>query len=148
LEAMKKLYIDQYSPDILAGLTKRLGFNVTFNTYEHIRIACGFEFAIKGYVDGWCKLLLDKDETRNDHYSVDPCSVKSKALELYDFLEDIRFYYRHGSGKPLNTRLSCALVLQLLREMQDAIDGNLSIRWRLRFAHAETVFLLLTNLVG
>lgn len=145
---MRKPYIDQYSSDVLTKLTKRLGFNVTFKTYEYMVLACGFEFAIKGYADGWCKLLLDKNETKNDHYSVDPYSIESKALELRNFLEDIRFYNNYGMGKPLNARLSCALILQLLREMQNAIHGNLSIRWRLRFVHAQTVLLLLTSLVG
>ncbi|KAI8056728.1 histidine phosphatase superfamily [Syncephalis plumigaleata] len=127
-------------------LTKRLGFSVTFKVYEYMILACSFEFAIKGHANGWCELLLDEDASRNDHYSVDPYSVESRALELHDFLQDIRFYHRYGLGKPLNARISCVLILQLLREMQEAVHGNLSTRWRLRFAHAETVLLLLTNL--
>ncbi|KAI9594200.1 histidine phosphatase superfamily [Syncephalis fuscata] len=143
---MKKPYLESYLPDIIDQLTKIMGYNITKTTYNSMAMACGFEYAIENRADRWCKLLLDSntDPDSNAHTNID--LVQSKALKLYDFLKDIKFYNKYGMAKKINTRISCVLLSQLVNEMQDVVQGNLSIRWRLRFGHAETIFLLLTLL--
>lgn len=72
--------------------------------------------------------------------------LSSRDLDILEFASDLKQYYWIGSGHPINYEMSCPLIADIFRRLDDAVSGNASSRGVFYFAHAETVAPVLTAL--
>ncbi|XP_063698995.1 multiple inositol polyphosphate phosphatase 1-like [Culicoides brevitarsis] len=111
----------------VSDVSMRLGFkfNLSLKQIDTIWDMCRYEQA-------W---HLDK-------YSA-WCSAFTKSqVEVMEYLEDIKYYYKQGYGNELNSNLACSLAQDLLMHMGS--DKNPSLQ--AYFAHSSTIQLFLTAL--
>ncbi|KAI9592570.1 histidine phosphatase superfamily [Syncephalis fuscata] len=132
-------YTAHYLSEIRDLLSTRMGFQITALTLDLMGELCAFDYIKEDRRDHWCELATDAS---NEQFPV----KNPSPLEYYDFITDRKHYHRCGALHPINKRVSCKLFTQIVNEMQQAIYGNLPLRWRLRFGHGNTILLLLTHL--
>ncbi|CAG8564246.1 15085_t:CDS:2 [Funneliformis caledonium] len=75
----------------------------------YILINCQFWLAAFNRTDAWCSLLSPKE------------------LLLSRYYWDLRYYYQFLYGHPLNTRLGCRYLTQLVNEVEGYLNGNSSM---------------------
>jgi hypothetical protein len=137
-------------PMVLEQLSERLGYNATQETLEAAWTACAFEYAIDGQANHWCQLIQTHPEAM-DQVDAETANVGYEyhwmnPLQLVDFLEDVRHYFKFGSGSALNQRLACKLFTRIVSEMHRSAYGHPGPRWWLRFTHTGTILLMLNQL--
>lgn len=112
---------------LISDVSQRLGFkfSLSIKQIDTIWDTCRYEQA-------W---HLDK-------YSA-WCSAFTKSqVELLEYLEDIKYYYKQGYGYELNSNIACTVVQDMLQHMGS--DKNPSTV--AYFAHSSTIQLFLTAL--
>ncbi|RKP10854.1 histidine phosphatase superfamily [Thamnocephalis sphaerospora] len=148
--SMEAPYRERYMPMILDQLSETLGYPTTNETLEAVWMACAFEFAIDAKPNQWCQLVQSHTKSvqnlGDSWWMGDNSEAGMSPLRLVDFFEDVRHYFQYGPGHPLNQRLACVLFTRVLGEMRTALRGQPGPRWWLRFAHAETIMLMLNHL--
>src|SRR5439155_26796841 len=83
-----------------------------------------------GYDSGrWCDLLKNDDILSTEYFS------------------DIGYYHVYSYGTPLNTKLACRFFTALVNEVENYVFNKSKTKAILRFAHAETIFFIVTMLV-
>ncbi|GBB85824.1 hypothetical protein RclHR1_12270004 [Rhizophagus clarus] len=124
----------EFNANYMTKISKRIteSFDITPELLpEHadsIYRACAFAIAIFGKTNTWCS-LLDKNE----------------ILEL-EYYNDILNYYSFSYGSELNKKLGCSLISNIIKNIEDYLNGNSTLKADLNFAHAETLRFLATTL--
>ncbi|CAI2180334.1 8847_t:CDS:2, partial [Funneliformis geosporum] len=112
-----------YGNKTLAPIAKRISeaFNISpyFNPIlvPQIFNNCQFWLTVFNRTDAWCSLLSPKE------------------LLLSRYYWDIIDYHRLSYGHPLNTRLGCRYLTQLVNGVDDYLNGNSSVIADLKNAH-------------
>ncbi|CAI2182532.1 14867_t:CDS:2 [Funneliformis geosporum] len=78
---------------------------------------CQFWLTIFNRTDAWCSLLSPKELLLSRHYF------------------DIIYYHQLSYGHPLNTRLGCRYITQLVNGVEDYLNGNSSMIADIKNAH-------------
>ncbi|CAG8727585.1 4343_t:CDS:2, partial [Funneliformis mosseae] len=94
----------------------------------HVFNNCQFWLAVFNRTDAWCSLLSPKE------------------LLLTRYYYDLLYYHRYSYGHPLNTRLGCRYLTQLVNGVENYLNGNSSMIADLKNAHSFTIFMILTTL--
>jgi multiple inositol-polyphosphate phosphatase/2,3-bisphosphoglycerate 3-phosphatase len=132
LETQKDEFITSY----MTKISKRISesFDITPELLpEHadsIYRACAFAIAFFGKTNTWCSLLN-----------------KNEILEL-EYYNDLTDYYLFSYGSELNKKLGCSLISNIIKNIEDYLNGNSTLKADLKFAHAETLRFLSTTLVS
>ncbi|CAI2164933.1 14375_t:CDS:2 [Funneliformis geosporum] len=124
-----------YGNKTLAPIAKRISeeYNISppldARLVPHIFNNCQFWLTVYNRTDAWCSLL----------------SPKELRLSLYAW--EINFYYRFSYGSPLNTRIGCRYVTQLVNGVEDYLNGNSTVIADIRNAHGLTIVMVFTTIV-
>ena len=75
------------------------------------------------------------------------CSVFShEDLKIYEFLEDLKYYYKDGPAYNITAEMTQPLFADIIQKMIDVKAGFDDNNTILNFAHEETVLPFLTAL--
>jgi hypothetical protein len=80
-------------------------------------------------INGWCDLLRNNDILSTEYFT------------------DINYYHVYSYGNQLNTKLACMFFTGLINEVENFVFNKSKTRAVLKFAHAETIFFIVTMLV-
>ncbi|CAG8487681.1 2816_t:CDS:2 [Funneliformis caledonium] len=123
-----------YGNKTLAPIAKRISEEYNISPpldpifVPHIFNNCQFWLTVYNRTDAWCPLLSPKELLLSRHY--------------WDL-----FYYQIVSyGNPLNERLGCRYLTQLVNGVEDHLNGNSSMIADLRNAHSFTIYMILTTM--
>ncbi|CAG8476038.1 17629_t:CDS:2 [Funneliformis caledonium] len=89
---------------------------------------CQYWLTVYNRTDAWCSLL----------------SPKELLLSRYYFEMD--FYYRLSYGSPLNLRIGCRYITELVNGVEGYLYGNSSVIADLKFSHSFSMTMILTTL--
>ncbi|CAI2182877.1 2444_t:CDS:2, partial [Funneliformis geosporum] len=124
LDTCKSQHIYYWTaPLTLAPIAKRISeeFNISpplnSSLVPYIFNNCQFWLTVFNRTDAWCSLLSPKE------------------LLLSRYYWDIIDYHRLSYGHPLNTRLGCRYLTQLVNGVDDYLNGNSSVIADLKNAH-------------
>ncbi|CAI2198096.1 2120_t:CDS:2, partial [Funneliformis geosporum] len=123
-----------YGNKTLAPIAKRLSERYDINPpleprlMPHIFNNCHFWLTVFNRTDTWCSLLSPKE------------------LILTRYYWDLNNYYLYLYGHPLNTRLGCRYLTQLVNEVEGYLNGNSSMKADLRNAHGFTLSILFATM--
>jgi len=95
---------------------------------DYIYGACAFSIAFFDETKTWCS-LLNKDE----------------ILKI-EYFHDLVDYYSYSYGNGLNEKLGCSLISNIIKSVEDYLNGNSILKADLKFAHSETLMFLATTL--
>ncbi|KAI9092865.1 histidine phosphatase superfamily [Phlyctochytrium arcticum] len=90
--------------------------------------SCAFEWSVYGKQDGWCTLFSEEE------------------VAWLEFGEDLDDWLENAYGDPLNGRLACTLVSEIVNGARDALEGQSRVLANFRFGHSETLIALVTSL--
>ncbi|CAG8662691.1 8834_t:CDS:2 [Ambispora gerdemannii] len=123
-------YIKEKLSPIADRINQKLGITPPLEPIhvDYIHRACGFEVAFFRNTTTWCSLLTDTD------------------LLTMEYFNDIQHYYLYSYGNRLNSLLACQLITSFVHAVDDGLAGKSEIKSVLRFAHAETIYFLMTLL--
>lgn len=112
-------------------------------TISDISQRLGFKFSLSlRQIDTIWDMCRYEQAWHLDRYSA-WCSAFTKSqVEVLEYLEDIKYYYKQGYGYELNSNIACTLAQDLLQYMGS--DKNPTVT--AYFAHSSTVQLFLTAL--
>ncbi|CAI2200612.1 699_t:CDS:2, partial [Funneliformis geosporum] len=110
-----------YSNKTLAPIAKRMS--------EEYHISPPLNSTAFDRTDAWCSLLSPKELLLSRHY--------------WDIID----YHILSYGQPLNTRLGCRYLTQLVNGVDDYLNGNSSVIADLKDAHGRTIYIILTTLI-
>lgn len=127
------LQADQYrllaETSIADRLTMDLGINITTKDVDSIYTGCAFDVTHHDTVDTFCSLLSRED------------------ILTLEFREDLSYYYKYSYGNKLNSKVACALVQDLVKEIEAAAEDKDGYdKLSLKFGHTQTVLFLQTFL--
>lgn len=127
--------------NITESLQLRLGIQMNFTEDEVFLIndwcACGM--SISGDTT-WCKLLSDDDRL------------------VLEYAQDLLNYYLYSYGNPINAKMSCGLVQDILSSLDASINRSLNyfndeeiketsyVAGKFQFGHADTIIPFVTAL--
>lgn len=77
-----------------------------------------------------------------DKYSTWCAAFTQEHVEILEYLEDIKYYYKQGYGSELNSNVACNMVQDMLQNMGSNNDPKVVAY----FAHSSSVQLFLTSL--
>ncbi|CAG8511541.1 1974_t:CDS:2 [Funneliformis caledonium] len=127
--------------DTLSLVTSCRRWNETVNTNNPLRdeqiylyvpfifTNCQFWLTVYNRTDAWCSLLSPKE------------------LLLSRYYWDLDFYYRLSYGSPLNLRMGCRYITQLVNGVEGYFYGNSTVIADLKNSHGFTMTMILTTLV-
>ncbi|CAG8716776.1 7250_t:CDS:2, partial [Ambispora leptoticha] len=123
-------YIKEKISPIANRITEKLGITPPLKPIhvDHIHRACGFEVAFFRNTTTWCSLLTDAD------------------LLTMEYFNDMHHYYLYSYGNRLNSLMACQLITSFVRTVDNGLAGKAKFKSVLRFAHAETIYFLMTLL--
>lgn len=112
---------------MLAEVSIRLGYkyNLTAKNVDQIWDMCRFDQAWYLQEDSpWCAAFLPEH------------------VNVLEYLEDLKYYYKAGYGNGLNSNLMCLAIQDMLKFLQTEHFPKVAAY----FAHASSIQLLLTGL--
>lgn len=77
-----------------------------------------------------------------DNYSPWCAAFTKKHVEILEYLEDLKYYYKQGPGSEINSNIMCLLMQDLLNRLENDDDPRVTTY----FAHSSTIQLLQTAL--
>ncbi|RHZ50270.1 hypothetical protein Glove_502g7 [Diversispora epigaea] len=93
---------------------------------DYIYRACTFEVTVFDRSDTWCSLLKKDD-----------------FLKL-EFYHDLLYYHYYSYGTLFNTKLACQYYTNMIKSVENFLDGKSQLKSILKFGHAETILFLIT----
>jgi hypothetical protein len=98
---------------------------------DYIYAACAYDLIFfENESFSWCNLLTQED------------------ILTLEYFNDMKNYYTISYGNDLNKRMACNFFSNFVKEVDDYLKGNSTIKANLMFAHRETVTFMYTALVS
>uniref|UniRef100_A0A1B0CIG3 Multiple inositol polyphosphate phosphatase 1 n=2 Tax=Lutzomyia longipalpis TaxID=7200 RepID=A0A1B0CIG3_LUTLO len=114
---MSKFIASEIYQDMLNQVSQRLGFKfqLTDDQVEQIWDMCRYEQAwYLQKLSPWC------------------AAFTKTHVEILEYKEDLKYYFKNGYGSPLNSKVACALVADMMKNLESdaqpqavAIEGSL-----------------------
>ena len=111
---------------VLQKVLRKMGISSDVISEESLvgmYVACIFEVTIYGREDTWCQLFDHED------------------LLVLEYLFDLKHYWKRGYGYPINYKIGCPLLENIISSLKNATDPT-SVEKKygtFMFAHAETL---------
>uniref|UniRef100_A0A1B6EC57 Multiple inositol polyphosphate phosphatase 1 n=2 Tax=Clastoptera arizonana TaxID=38151 RepID=A0A1B6EC57_9HEMI len=94
---------------------------------QNISKRLGFFFSLESS-DVWTMYLMcryDRAFNQSVHYVSPWCGVFTiDQLKILEFKEDLYYYYKHGFGLPINLKLGCPLLRDLILKFNGAVNDT------------------------
>lgn len=94
---------------VISEVTRKLGFFFDLEIY-HINamyLMCSYDKAFKpNEVSPWCAVFTEEQ------------------LKILEYQEDMYYYYRHGYGMPINLKIACPLVRDLITRINETVENE------------------------
>ncbi|RIA83421.1 histidine phosphatase superfamily [Glomus cerebriforme] len=125
---------DEFNTTYLTKIAKRISKSLLITPellpdhVDYIYRACAFAIAFFSETKTWCSLLN-----------------KNEILEL-EYFNDIIDYYSFSYGSKLNEKLGCSLISNIIKSVENYLNGDSILKADLKFAHSETLQFLATTL--
>ncbi|CAG8651549.1 1596_t:CDS:2 [Funneliformis mosseae] len=125
-----------YGNKTIAPIAKRISeeYNISPPLDPHlvpnIFNYCQFSLTVYNRTDAWCSLLSPKE------------------LLLSRYYWDLYSYHQFSYGHPLNERIACRYFTQLVKGVEDYLNGNSSMIADLKNTHGTSISMILTTLVA
>ncbi|KAG2223617.1 hypothetical protein INT45_009976, partial [Circinella minor] len=119
----------RYVNSIAARMAQELGIPMTSDDVEAVYTGCKFDITHQHRVDTFCTLLAPED------------------ISILEYRQDLEYYYMYSYGTGLNTKLACPLIQDVMRNMENAVQGKEDYtRMDIKVLRSESVFLTTTFL--
>ncbi|XP_018045713.1 PREDICTED: multiple inositol polyphosphate phosphatase 1-like [Atta colombica] len=111
--------------NMLDNIKKRIGLNIDYETVNLMYTTCAFETALnRSIISPWCKIFSSND------------------FKIFEYVEDLEFYWIDGYGYPLTYKQACAV----LKDMFDFFGSNEATVTTAYFTHSGTILKLIALL--
>ncbi|KYN27390.1 PREDICTED: multiple inositol polyphosphate phosphatase 1 [Trachymyrmex cornetzi] len=111
--------------NMLDNIKKRIGLNIDYETVNLMYTTCAFETALnQSIISPWCKIFSSND------------------FKIFEYVEDLEFYWIDGYGYPLTYEQACAV----LKDMFDFFGSNEVAVTTAYFTHSGTILKLIALL--
>ncbi|KAF9924663.1 PHOsphatase [Linnemannia zychae] len=103
--------------------------NITVKDVGVIQNLCGFEIAMHGNDQTWCRLLgfglsnVTEEATEGDAKKRRMEDIK-RVFEKLEIASDLDDYYTHGPGVPFNKHLGCPLATSMISAIEMALTDS------------------------
>ncbi|XP_055690989.1 multiple inositol polyphosphate phosphatase 1-like [Lutzomyia longipalpis] len=124
---MSKFIASEIYQDMLNQVSQRLGFKfqLTDDQVEQIWDMCRYEQAwYLQKLSPWC------------------AAFTKTHVEILEYKEDLKYYFKNGYGSPLNSKVACALVADMMKNLESDAQPQ-AVAY---FAHDSAIQLLMTAL--
>ncbi|CAI2188773.1 2304_t:CDS:2 [Funneliformis geosporum] len=95
---------------------------------NYIYLACAYDIIFFNKHKHWCELLQQEE------------------ILILEYFNDMKYYYEFAYGNDLNKRLACKLVSEIVKSVDDYLNGDSIVKADLKFTHSETIMFLYTFL--
>lgn len=103
----------------------------------------GFKFTLpEKQIDTIWDTCRYEQAWRLEQYSPWCAAFTKRQVDVLEYLEDIKYYYKQGYGSDMNPNLACFLVQDMLTRLNSPEEPRVTAY----FAHSSTVQLFLTSL--
>ncbi|XP_060852702.1 multiple inositol polyphosphate phosphatase 1-like [Rhopalosiphum padi] len=127
----KKFRYSTHMQEVVVRVSKILGLdrNLTYNTIKAMYDSCRFERSVNlNSHPAWCAVFSQKD------------------LEVFEYDEDLKYYYLNGYGDSYNERLGCPIVKDLMNNFKYKSQTQLGPKGVFYFGHSSNVFSAIVRL--
>eukprot|EP00124_Ichthyophonus_hoferi_P002271 Ihof_evm6s148 gene=Ihof_evmTU6s148 len=112
-------------------VSKKLGLPediVSLDDISGMYRACSYDSIVEHDTSKWCYLLGER------------------GMQIMDYHDDLKQWWIKGPGAKINYEISCSLLADMFKHIDDRLACKTELNANIRFAHAETVLPLLTLL--
>ncbi|CAG8615711.1 3791_t:CDS:2 [Funneliformis mosseae] len=95
---------------------------------NYIYLACAYDIIFFEKNRHWCEILQQEE------------------ILTLEYFNDMRYYYEFSYGSDLNKQLACKLVGEIVKGVDDYLNGDSTVKADLKFTHSETMMFLYTFL--
>ncbi|CAL4111594.1 unnamed protein product [Meganyctiphanes norvegica] len=114
---------------VVASVSSRLGFDVSFVDVEVIYDACRYYKAWEPTLpSAWCAAFTPDD------------------LKILEFWQDLKYYYEDGYGHEINYKIACPLVKDLIHHFRSVTEDGDTTKGVFYFSHSEALIKMMTRL--
>nr|CAB3263843.1 multiple inositol polyphosphate phosphatase 1-like [Phallusia mammillata] len=121
---VKKFGYSEHAVEVTDHISGKFKQRLNWTEVTSLHQLCAFHFALHRYT-AICDLF------------------HPKHLQVMEFANDLKHYYKTGYGYEINYKLSCPLIQDIVGSLDNAATSNGSAGATFRFGHAETIIPLL-----